>query len=333
MDRTQQAAWRDFERFVRWTIEEERPAADAFLPDGERESFLSYYRNLPEPGDEPAIKRFLRGMWRGEAGWVARWLHARAAEARGANGANGASATPMLKLVNGSEAAAAAPSATPAPRAGTVIEGHRSGPPRVMDAGSGFGTYSMLYAAMGAEVTGADLRPDRLSAAERRLPFYRERAQRTLDIRYCRLDLTRPWPQDYDLVWVHNALSHIDPLDAFFDRLVDHLRPGGLFVVGDINGEKPEHLERLESLRTEVHQEYVAPDGERYAYAVERPFGPAELRTLAEEKGLTIVHHELYWGGLGVLPDMVYEGVLEPLQMQWWLGRRFARRQLFVAAA
>src|SRR5205809_1044807 len=103
-----------FERFVRWTIEEELPAAPGFIPPGEREAFQAYYRNLPAAGDEPALARYLRGMWRGEAGWTARWIAAR--------------------LVRFPDV-------------------------RVVDAGSGFGTYSMRYAAVGADVTGVDLGP------------------------------------------------------------------------------------------------------------------------------------------------------------------------------
>jgi 2-polyprenyl-3-methyl-5-hydroxy-6-metoxy-1,4-benzoquinol methylase len=277
-----------FDGFIRWTIREELPAASSFLPEGERESFLNYYRTLPRRDDEAAIRRYLRGFWRSEAGWVSQWI----ARQRAATG-------------------------------GTV---------RVLDAGSGFGTYSMLYAAMGAEVTGADLRPDRLSAAERRLRFYRERTGRELAVRYVRADLTRTWDQDYDAVWVYNALSHIDPLDDFLQRTREHLRPGGVLVVGDINGAHPTHLRRLAKLRTEVHQEYVAPDGARHAYAVERPFPPEELREILGKQGFRVVHHELYWLGLGRLPALLYDGVMVPLQLQWRLGVSVARRQLMVAS-
>ncbi|HTK30334.1 MAG TPA: class I SAM-dependent methyltransferase [Candidatus Saccharimonadaceae bacterium] len=280
---TEDEARKRFERFVRWTIEEEWPAHEQFLPEGEREAYASYYRNLPKRGDEPAIRRYLRGFWRGDAGWTARWLAARSR-------------------------------------------------PRVMDAGSGFGTYSMLYAAMGADVVGADLRPDRLAAAERRAAFYRARTGLALDVRYARADLTRDWERDVDLVWVYNALSHIDPLDAFLGAVRDHLRPGGVLVVGDINGAHPEHLRRLAKLRDEVHQEYVAPDGQRHAYAVERTFAPREMRSVMEANGLRVVHHELYWGGLGAAPDLLYHAALEPLQRAWWTGHGTARRQLVVAA-
>ena len=278
-----------FERFVRWTIEEEYEPVQERLPAGEREAFRDYYRALPRRGDEAAIRRYLRGFWRSEAGWTARWLAARAA-------------------------------------AGTR--------PRVLDAGSGFGTYAMLYAAVGAEVVGADLRPDRLDAATQRLAFHRERTGVALPVSYVRADLTRDWDRDYDLVWVYNALSHIDPLEGFLAQTRAHLGPGGVLVIGDINGAHPEHLARLERLRGgSVHQEYVAPDGQRHAYAVERPFPPREIRRIFTANGLRMVHHELYFGGLGALPEPVFRLVMEPLQRQWWLGHGVARRQLAVASA
>jgi SAM-dependent methyltransferase len=204
--------------------------------------------------------------------------------------------------------------------------------PRVLDAGSGFGTYAMLFAAAGAEVMGADLRPDRLEAAASRLVFCRRSLGLDLPVRYARADLTAAWDADYDLVWVYNALSHIDPLERFLEEVRRHLTPGGVLAVGDINGAHPGHLRRLAGLREEVHQEYVAPDGQRSTYAVERTFPPGELRREMQAHGLRVVHHELYWGGLGVLAGPLYDGLVRPLQTQWWLGTRFARRQLMVAA-
>ena len=204
--------------------------------------------------------------------------------------------------------------------------------PRVLDAGSGFGTYAMLFAAAGAEVVGADLRPDRLAAAASRVEHCRRSLGVDLAVRCDRADLTRDWGADYDLVWVYNALSHIDPLEDFLEQVCRHLAPGGVLVVGDINGAHPGHVARLAELRDEVHQEYVAPDGQRAHYAVERTFPPGELRGELAAHGLRVVHHELYWGGRGALPGALYEGLLRPLQAQWWLGTRFARRQLVVAA-
>ena len=280
-------ARRSFDRLFEWTIRVEYPAAATELPEEGRQAFLDYYRNTPAPGDERAIARLRRGMWRSDAGWVARWL-----------------------------------------------AGHAEAParrPRVLDAGSGFGTYSMLYAAAGAEVVVVDLRPDRLAAAAGRLDFCRRSLGMELPVRYERADLTRTWTEDFDLVWVYNALSHIDPLERFLEQVRLHLRPGGVLVVGDINGAHAGHQRRLARLREQVHQEYVAPDGSRHAYAVERTFAPAELRHEIEAAGLRVVHHELFWGGLGVLPEPVYAGLLRPLQTRWWLGQGWARRQVLVA--
>ena len=273
-----------FDRFTRWTIEVEPHGNADYLPDGEREAFADYYKRLPRPGDEAGIRRYLRGFWRGEAGWTSRWIGARRR-------------------------------------------------PRVLDAGSGFGTYAMLYAAVGAEVVGADLRPDRLDAAERRLRWYEQKTGEKLAVSYERADLTRPWTRDYDLVWVYNALSHIDPLEDFMREVRTHLRPGGVLVIGDINGALAEHQQRLAGLRTEVHQEYVAPDGERHKYAVERTFSPDEMREVMTAGGLQVRHHELFWGGLGALPDPIYHGVLRPAQGLGLLPRARARRQLMVAGA
>lgn len=277
-----------FDRFVRWTIEVEYGSVQDHLPPGEREAFADYYKNLPAPGDEAAIRRYLRGFWRGDAGWTSRWI------------------------VERSRAIGRAP--------------------RVLDAGSGFGTYSMLYASVGGAVLGADVRPDRLAAAEKRLEFHRERTGEDLAVRYARADLTRGWDSRYDLVWVYNALSHIDPLEGFLEQVRQHLEPGGVLVIGDINGAHPEHLARLRNLRgDEVHQVYTAPDGQQHTYAVERPFPPAELRRIMAGSGLRMVHHELYWGGLGALPESVYQLTMAPLQRQWWIGHGIARRQLAVA--
>jgi len=202
--------------------------------------------------------------------------------------------------------------------------------PRILDAGSGFGTFAMIYAAVGAEVVGADLRPDRLDAAQRRLEYYRETTGRALPIRYERADVTQPGAERYDMVWVYNALSHIEPVEPFLAQVRAQLKPGGLLVIGDINGGHPKHAAHLATVRTEVLQEYVAPDGTRHAYAMERVFTPASLHALMRANGFTVRRHELFFGGFGSLPAIAL-ALLAPLQHYAGWNGRFALRQMMVA--
>ncbi len=202
--------------------------------------------------------------------------------------------------------------------------------PSILDAGSGFGTFSMIYAALGAEVVGVDLRPDRLDAAERRLAYYEQTTGTSLRVRYERVDVIQRRGQPFDMVWVYNALSHIEPVEQFLQQVRTQLRPGGLLVIGDINGGHPVHAKHLATVRTEVVQEYVAPDGTRHAYAVERAFTPRLLHKLMESHGFTVKRHELFYGGLSILPDPLY-AMLSPFQRYVGWNGRLALRQLVVS--
>lgn len=205
-----------------------------------------------------------------------------------------------------------------------------SSPARVLDAGSGYGTFAMMFALTGAEVTGVDLRGDRLDVAERRLEMHRVSRGVALQVRYLLADLTAGIGETYDLIWVYNAISHIDPIEPFLRAVADHLEPGGLLVIGDINGANPAHLRRLATKRDEVHETYVAADRTSHHYAVERTFAPRELRGALESQGLRVVRHEVFLGGASRLPAPAIAAI-EPLQRCWWMHPRLARRQCVVA--
>ena len=156
-----------FEEVVRWTIGGERGALAGRLPAQEREAFLEYYAGLPDVRSEVDVRRYLRGLWHSDIGWVSRWI---AEQGR---------------------------------RRPLGLE-----PVQVLDAGCGFGTYSLLYACMGAEVTAVDLREDRLHVARRRLELFEERTRRSLGLRIERIDVT----------------EDIDALPARTDQAVSSIR-------------------------------------------------------------------------------------------------------------
>jgi 2-polyprenyl-6-hydroxyphenyl methylase/3-demethylubiquinone-9 3-methyltransferase len=100
---------------------------------------------------------------------------------------------------------------------GRILEMRRQGRvPRVLDAGCGLGTECILFALAGASVTGIDLRPERLRLAPKRARFYEQELGVKLDVRFLLSNIfDLPERNHYDLIWVHNAISHIHPVDTF----------------------------------------------------------------------------------------------------------------------
>jgi len=206
-----------------------------------------------------------------------------------------------------------------------------AGDPRVLDAGCGFGTFSMLFAALGSEVTGIDLREDRLRVAEARLVAHRLHAARRLAIDYRCENVLDGASGPFDLIWLYNAISHIDPPERFLESARHRLAPGGVLVIGDINGANPSHRRRLNTLRSEVHQRFVTRQGAVHPYAAERTFSPNDLRAIATRLDFRVIHHELFYPGHARLPAPLARLLMEPIQRCWWFGQPVARRQLFVA--
>ena len=179
--------------------------------------------------------------------------------------------------------------------------------PQVLDAGAGFGSHAMLFSAMGAGVVGTERGADRLDTAARRLDFYAQDTGDSLDLRYERADLMRPWSRRYDAIWVDDVLWHLHPMQAFLDESRRRLTPGGVLVVSVVNGAHRANRKALGS------------------------YPPWLLRTMFEERGFRVIHHELLWDRASGLPDAIYEGFAAPLQRRRILGRYLGRRQMFVA--
>ena len=280
-----------FDEFMRWTIGGEREALAPRLAPADREAFLGYYSKLPDPRNEDAVRRFLRGLWNSDTGWVARRI---------------------ASLARSRSAAA--------------------GPVRVLDAGSGFGTFSMLYACMGAHVVAADLRDDRLRVARQRLALFAEHTGRRLEVDNVLSDVTQEMGPDFDVVWVYNAISHIDPVEPFLQGVARRLAPEGVLVIGDINGANPAHTQRLDALRDEVHGSYTDDAGVVHRYAHERTFTPDQFRDILGGCGLDVIQLELLYGGEGRLPAPLLGCVRATIRMSG-AGQRLARRQFVVARA
>jgi 2-polyprenyl-3-methyl-5-hydroxy-6-metoxy-1,4-benzoquinol methylase len=114
-------------------------------------------------------------------------------------------------------------------------------PPRLLDAGCGYGTESLLVALSGADVTGVELVPERVKLARSRLQFYQESASATLPIQFINADVVRYLGKTlpFDIIWIMEAISHIHPLELFLPLASKCLSTGGFLITSDPNALNP----------------------------------------------------------------------------------------------
>jgi SAM-dependent methyltransferase len=212
-----------------------------------------------------------------------------------------------------------------------ILGGRPGRPFRVLDAGCGFGTESLLFAFAGAEVTGNDLRGERVRAAEKRPAFWEKQTGRRLALRFRLANIfDQPERDHFDLIWVHNAITHIHPVDGFLRLCRDLLAPGGEVVIVDVN--KTSLRRRIRAGREEHQGESkyttrVDPStGKEVVYAVERDLGLLEQCRLLEHAGLRVSYRECYLGGHARAGDIAWKAILRPLDRSLaavFLGSRY----------
>ncbi len=208
-------------------------------------------------------------------------------------------------------------------------------PLRVLDAGCGFGSECLLFALSGAQVVGIDLRPERHAVAVKRVPFWAKETGVDLkvDIRLANVfDL--PERNHYDLIWVHNAISHIHPVDRFLEFSREILAPGGEIVIIDVNKasvrkrfmHKDEH-EGEAGLYKTVKDPNTGAD---VVYAVERDLTLTEQCDLLRQSGLPVASAECFVGFHGRVPEFVYRMFLRPLNRTVGLSSVLGNRYVVV---
>lgn len=97
---------------------------------------------------------------------------------------------------------------------------------KILDAGCGFGTESLLCASLGAEVVGIDI-SDRIPTAQRRINYYERFFDKRLNVRFRKENLFNHIGK-YDIIWVNEAISHISPLNIFLITCYHNLKSGGV---------------------------------------------------------------------------------------------------------
>ena len=183
--------------------------------------------------------------------------------------------------------------------------------PRVLDAGSGSGSDALLFALAGADVLGLDLRADRVATAQARISYY-QRGKADLAVRFSARNLLRLEGEGpFDLIWVNEAISHIDPVGAFLEVVAAQLSPRGTLVIADANASYPlNHLAAYLARGRALHVRRADPEtGEPISYAQERIFRAGQLGRRLCQAGLRVqaVH------AVGYLPSALFTRFTAPL--------------------
>jgi SAM-dependent methyltransferase len=166
----------------------------------------------------------------------------------------------------------------------------------VVDAGCGHAYESILFAALGAEVIGIDLREDGFQVALKNIEDFRSTFH-LLRIHLINRDIFAAMQDlDADVIFVRQAFSHIHPAEDFVNLAYRRLKRNGILVINDSNWINP--LELIEvtiehwqhgKLGWFVTDKYRDPiTKEVVPYAVERMMSPTAVRKMLRASGFAV---------------------------------------------
>ena len=143
---------------------------------------------------------------------------------------------------------------------------------RVLEVGCGLGTESLWLGMAGADVTGIDVRPERLAVAEARRGVLEQQLGRELSTRFSAgslLDL--PGAEPFDLIWMEQTFHHLEPRAEVVKKIAALLKPGGQVVISEANAWNP-FLQAQLFLRRGFPKVVImtGEDGTAHAYGDER---------------------------------------------------------------
>jgi len=139
----------------------------------------------------------------------------------------------------------------------------------------------------------------RLAVAEKRLIFYQEQIGERIDVSF-RAQSVFDFPDDlFDVVWVQQAISHIEPADAFIKLCYQHLRSKGKLIIADNNALNPYAYFRAKKEQCKKGGIYTTKQdpktGKEVPYARERLFSAPSIARMLKVNGFHI--EELAIGG------------------------------------
>lgn len=166
---------------------------------------------------------------------------------------------------------------------------------RILDAGCGYGTESLLFSLAGDEVLGVDLVPERIEIAQSRIPYYQSQCDFPLRLKFFAANIFRflETAGPFDIIWLMEAISHIYPADEFLDLAFSSLNKGGKLIITDPNRINPVAWLRSIKIRGALihkpHMNFKDPEsGVPVEYGQERIYSVFGLEKILRRTGFKI---------------------------------------------
>jgi 2-polyprenyl-6-hydroxyphenyl methylase/3-demethylubiquinone-9 3-methyltransferase len=149
----------------------------------------------------------------------------------------------------------------------------------LLDIGCGGGLLSEPMARLGFAVTGADASDRNIGTAK----AHAAQSGLTIDYRATTAEALVAEGRSFDVVLNMEVVEHVADVSAYLQACTALVRPGGITVVATLN-------KTLKSLAmAKIGAEYVLGWLPRGTHDWNRFIPPAELKTLLEESGLTVL--------------------------------------------
>jgi len=174
----------------------------------------------------------------------------------------------------------------------------------ILDAGSGTGSEAILCGIFGAKAVGIDITERHINLAKKRVKYFENILNKKIDVSF-ELKNVLDHKGSYDLIWVNEAISHIEPLKKFFNISFKNLKLGGKLIIADSNKLNPIIYYESKKEQKAWGGLFVTRQdpntGKDYIMAIERYFTIPGIKKLLS-KYFTI--NEVY--AFGYFPYLIY---------------------------
>ena len=109
---------------------------------------------------------------------------------------------------------------------------------KILDIGCGLGSETILCGLLGGHVTGLDIREPVISVAKKRIKYYEEDFNCVLNVNFSNENILSHSGK-YDLIWINEAISHIEPVSDLIKVCHKLLNKGGRLIISDTNKLNP----------------------------------------------------------------------------------------------